>query len=403
MNANFPQFMNGPQFAYYYNMADMMDKMANGSISNISQYNPVFTKANVEAMLNGDPTDGWDNVNYIDKVFGTGINQKHNVTIQGGSDKMRYFASVGYLGQKGNIDNFSYKRYNLRTNLETQLAKNFQLSLGIAGNVGKRETPGYASGGTDSNSELGEQGWLSVAHQTIMMHPYLPETYDGLYTATTQNNTSLPNSPLAAIYESGYKHTNSFDLQTNISLQYNVPWVKGLSVKVTGAYDYTTSHNKNLNTPYSTYIHKMPTSTADWTWSKADDPRGTANGINLGEGQYSSHQMVGQGSINYASSFGKHNVEAMVLAEIRDYKENSFSGYNKNMSFSELPELSFGQPADSPISGYSDANRSIGYVFRLKYDYDNKYLAEFTGRYDGSYKLPAMLVGNVGHSSRQRQ
>ena len=63
-------------------------------------------------------------------------------------------------------------RYNLRTNLETQLAKNFQLSLGIAGNVGKRETPGYASGGTDSNSELGEQGWLSVAHQTIMMHPY---------------------------------------------------------------------------------------------------------------------------------------------------------------------------------------------------------------------------------------
>ena len=179
MNANFPQFMNGPQFAYYYNMADMMDKMANGSISNISQYNPVFTKANVEAMLNGDPTDGWDNVNYIDKVFGTGINQKHNVTIQGGSDKMRYFASVGYLGQKGNIDNFSYKRYNLRTNLETQLAKNFQLSLGIAGNVGKRETPGYASGGTDSNSELGEQGWLSVAHQTIMMHPYLPETYDG--------------------------------------------------------------------------------------------------------------------------------------------------------------------------------------------------------------------------------
>lgn len=87
MNANFPQFMNGPQFAYYYNMADMMDKLANGSITDMKQYTPVFTKANVEAMLNGDPTDGWDNVNYIDKVFGTGINQKHNITVQGGSDK----------------------------------------------------------------------------------------------------------------------------------------------------------------------------------------------------------------------------------------------------------------------------------------------------------------------------
>ncbi|MCS2621078.1 hypothetical protein NXW11_24650 [Bacteroides thetaiotaomicron] len=45
MNANFPQFMNGPQFAYYYNMADMMDALANGSITDMKQYTPVFTKS----------------------------------------------------------------------------------------------------------------------------------------------------------------------------------------------------------------------------------------------------------------------------------------------------------------------------------------------------------------------
>ncbi|MCS2785911.1 hypothetical protein NXX22_26595 [Bacteroides thetaiotaomicron] len=104
MNTNFPVY-EWSQFVYYYNMADMM-KLAIGSITDMKQYTPVFTKANVEAMLNGDPTDGWDNVNYIDKVFGTGINQKHNIAVQGGSDKMRYFTSVGYLGQDGNVDNF---------------------------------------------------------------------------------------------------------------------------------------------------------------------------------------------------------------------------------------------------------------------------------------------------------
>ncbi|MCS2468193.1 hypothetical protein NXW47_25645 [Bacteroides thetaiotaomicron] len=58
--------------------------------------------------------------------------------------------------------------------------------------------------------------------------------------------------------------------------------------EVTGAYDYKTYHNKNLNTPYSTYINKMPTYTTDWTWTKADGIIiGTANGINLGEGQFS--------------------------------------------------------------------------------------------------------------------
>ncbi len=385
MNANFPKFMNGPQFAYYYNMGDMMDQLANGTIKDKNQYVPVYSKENVAAMTNSDPTDGWDNVNYIDKVFGTGFNQKHSVTIQGGNEKMHYFASVGYLGQEGNIENFNYRRYNLRTNIESDFAKNLHFSLGVSGNVARRNTPGYASGGTDSNSSLGEQGWLSVAHQAIIMHPYLPEKYNGLYTATLQNNTSLPNSPLAAIYESGYKKTRSNDLQTNISLSYNVPWIKGLSVKANGSYSYGTSHNKNLNTPYSTMVRN---SSMDWV--QASDPRGVDLGINLGEGQYTYEQLVGQASINYVNTFGKNNIDIMALVEARDYKENSMSAYAKNLPFAELPELGRGVATDSPIGGWSDASRSAGYVFRLKYDYDNKYLAEVSGRYDGSYKFYGM-------------
>lgn len=385
MNANFPKFMNGPQFAYYYNMAEMMDQLASGAITDRSQYVPHFTKKNVEAMTNGDPTDGWDNVDYIDKVFGTGFTQKHSVTVQGGNEKMHYFTSVGYLGQDGNIDNFNYRRYNVRTNIESDFAKNFHFTLGVAGNVGRRHTPGYASGGTDSDSYLGEQGWLSVARQTIQMHPYLPVQYDGLYTAALQNNTSLPNSPLAAIYESGSKDTRSFDLQSNFSLSYDVPWVKGLSLKISGSYNYGTSHNKNLNTPYSTMVYDNVSG-----WSMKSDPRGTDQGINIGEGQSTYEQLVGQASINYIHSFGKHNVDAMLLVEGRDYKSNNFSAYAQNLPFAQLPELDYGVATKNPVAGSSDASRSAGYVFRLKYDYSNKYLAEFTGRYDGSYKFYGM-------------
>ena len=103
MNANFPRFMNGPQFAYYYNLAQEMDQLASGAISSEEEYEPYFSRADVEAMLNGDPADGWDNVDYIKKVFGTGLTNKHNITVQGGNDKVRYFVSGGFLGQKGNI------------------------------------------------------------------------------------------------------------------------------------------------------------------------------------------------------------------------------------------------------------------------------------------------------------
>lgn len=388
MNANFPQFMNGPQYAYYYNMAQMMDQLASGAISDRSEYTPYFSQANIEAMLNDDPTDGWDNVDYIDKVFGTGFNQKHSVTLQGGGDKMRYFTSVGYMKQEGNIDNFNYRRYNLRTNIESDFAKNFHFKLGVSGVVGRRSTPAYNSGGGDNGTS--EVGYMSVARQTIQMHPYLPETLDGYYTAAIQKNTSLPCSPLAAIYQSGYKRTRSFEAVTNAELSYDVPWVKGLSLKVSGSYSYSTSHNKNLNTLYSTMGY------SDGSYKLYTDPRGTANGTELGEGQSTYEQLVGQASVNYANKFGLHNVEVMALVEARDNKSNGFSAYGVQLPFESLPELSFAQPAQSPIAGWSAASRTAGYVFRVKYDYDSKYMAEFTGRYDGSYKFYGMSGNRWG-------
>lgn len=72
------------------------------------------------------------------------------------------------------------------------------------------------------------------------------------------------------------------------------------------------------------------------------DPRGTDQGINIGEGQSTYEQLVGQASINYIHSFGKHNVDAMLLVEGRDYKSNNFSAYAQNLPFAQLPELDYG-------------------------------------------------------------
>ena len=381
MNANFSEFMDGPQFAYYYNVAQMMDQLASGAIASEADYIPYFTKDQVELMLNDDPTDGWDNVNYIDKVFGTGVTQKHNVTVQGGNDQSRYFASFGYLGQKGNIDNYNYDRYNVRANIESQLAKNFKFTMGLSGVLSKRHTPGFGTGGSDMGSET---GWLSIANQTIQMHPYLPEKYNGLYTASLKKNTSLPQSPLAAIYESGYKKSRGIDVNANMSLSYDVPWVKGLQLKASGSFDYSASMNKNLNTPFNLMAY------TDGQWKEAVDPRGVGNGVNLGEGTSYYQHITGQAGASYMNTFDKHFVELLALAEVSDTKSNAHSAYAKLIPFAALPELGYGQPADSPIGGWSNASRTVGYVFRARYNWDERYLAEFTGRYDGSYLFAGM-------------
>lgn len=386
VNANFPTFMNGPEYADYYNMADMMDKLASGTISKREDYVPVYTKANVEAMLNGDPADGWDNVDYIGKVFGTGTNIKHNVSLQGGTPDMHYYLGAGYFNQKGNVDNFDYRRYNMRINLDSKVGKDWKVSFGAAGTTGRRSTPGYNSGGADDGSGGGgEVGWLSIGHQAIMMHPFLSQRYNGLYTATIPNNAAVAYSPLAAVYESGYKKTRSFELNSNLSVEYAAPWLQGLTFKATASYDYLSSKNKNLDTPYQTYSMN-----AQGGYTLNEDPRNASSTLNhVGEGQYTTEQLIGQFSVEYARRFAeKHNVDAMLLVEGRDYKSSTMAAYADHVPFAELPELSFGTALkENPVDGYSGHTRTAGYVFRLKYDYADTYLAEFSGRYDGSYNF----------------
>ena len=385
MNANFPRFMNGPQFAYYYNVAQMMDMLANGEISSTEEYVPYFTQKNIQAMREGK--DGWANVDYIDKVFGTGLTQKHNVTVQGGSDKARYFTSIGFLGQKGNIDKFDYRRYNIRSNIEGDLSEQLSYKVGISGVIGNRSTPAFLSGGTDAGYT--EVGWFSIARQAVQMHPYLPEQYEGHYTGAVQDNQSFLVSPLAAIYESGYKKTRSAQGAVNASLVWNLPFIPGLSLKASGSYDFSVSYNKNLSTPY-TMMQRIRTDEG-WVWQvRTDNPHISNNVNNLGEGVTFSQQIVGQASINYLQAFGEHHVDAMALAEYRDYTGNGLAAYAQALPFDSLPELSNGVASNSPVSGWSGASRSVGFVFRARYDYAEKYLAEVTGRYDGSYKFAGM-------------
>ena len=392
MNANFPKFMDGPQFAYYYNVAQMMDMLANGEISSDAEYVPAFTQKNIQAMRDG--TDGWGNVDYVDKVFGTGFNQKHNVTIQGGTDKARFFTSFGVLDQKGNIDNFNYTRYNVRTNIEGDLSKQLSYKVGLQGIIGKRSTPAFLSGGSDSNYGY-EVGWFSIASQVVHMHPYLPETYDGYYTGAVQDNQSFLVSPLAAIYQSGYKKTSSACMEINAALTWNIPFVNGLSARVSGSYDYDNSYNKNLSTPY-TMMQKERTDDG-WVWKiRTDNPHISDNVNNLGEGVTFSRNMVGQASLGYVNAFGQNHVDLLALAEFRDYEGNGLSAYAQALPFDSLPELSNGVASNSPVGGWSGASRSLGYVFRARYDYAEKYLAELTGRYDGSYKFAGMTKTRWG-------
>lgn len=376
VNANFPEFLNAEQFAWYYNKGREMDGM-----------DPIFTAEQVALMTNGDDSDGWGDTNWIDEVFGTGVNTKHNISTSGGNDKLRYFASVGYMNQQGNISAYTYEKYNLRANINSQVSDNLTLKLTVAGGTDKKNNPGFSSGGSESDGT-----WMSVARQAVASHPYLPKTYQGLPTATP-NNIGQGSSPIAAVEQSGYNRNEGYEVQTNIELEYKSPTLKGLTARVMGSFDHGYSMSKILATPFYVMLASLPTDgSTQMNYQKVQDVRGNSYNT-LGEGIYSGTSLLGNAQLQYVTKIGEdHDLDVMIVGEMRQYKGRSMAAYGKELPFIELPELDNATPSDDPISGSSDLTRQMGFVGRLRYAYADKYMVELSARYDGSYKF----AGNVG-------
>lgn len=362
-NALMLDFLDGPQYAYWYNKAREMDGDS-----------PIFTDAHVRNMMAGE--GGWGNTNWYKKTFGTGNNLNVNVNASGGTEKLKYFVSIGNFQQDGNVEGFKYNRLTLRSNIDAQIAKNLELTFDISGRIHKRNQPGFSANPSD---------WQNIPQQAIRMLPYVPEEMDGL-PISTRNSSSYAN-PLAASTHSGYYKVRNNSITTDLGLKYNIPFLEGLSAKFKISYDFADQMSKQFATPYYTMIATAPANTdGDISYSKAYDARGDV--ATLTEGAFHGLNLLTNTSINYAHKFGKHDVAGLFLFESRQYDNNSFSAHGAGFPILALDEMNYESiPEKKSVSGMSGQTRLAGFVGRLNYGYDNKYFVEVSSRYDGSYKF----------------
>lgn len=375
-NANQINWLDGPGYAYWYNMAREMD----GDEA-------MFTSEQVEKMKTG--VDGWGNTNWYNEVFGMGSTTNHNVSATGGTEKVKFFSSLSAFQQKGNVDNFNYSRYNLRANIDAKLTDNIAMVINVAGRLDEHDRPSYSANPDD---------WHNIPQQAVRALPYIPiktTDVDGREFYTSTRTASSPVSPLAAIYESGYSRPKNTTIQTNFSLNYDAPWMEGLNLKFMGAYDKFFQFNKTLMIPYKTLIGALPSSTAESiSYGTFENNSGNTS---LSESAYSSTNVVTQSSFTYDRQFDKHKINLFGLAETRNGFSNTLGATGYGLDFLELDELSMitnttgnGEERVPSISGSSGQSRLVGFVGRLNYDYDNRYLLEASLRRDGSYLFSGM-------------
>ena len=171
-------------------------------------------------------------------------------------------------------------------------------------------------------------------------------------------------------------------IQTNASLQWDIPWVKGLSVKGMYSLDYKQDNNTEYNKGYNLYA--------------ADGRAIHFNSFTAAENQLARYffekiNYLWNVSLSYNRSFGKHNIGALALFESSVREGDNFRAIrqmdlDKPYLFAGVTEDQQGwqDPALSVLYDYANA----ALVGRVNYDYANKYIAEFAFRYDGSSRFP---------------
>ncbi len=353
--------VNSTQYASLYNEA----------LQNENNYNPSvglgYSAEEVQKFSDGSDPDHYPNTNWAKEVIAPSVWQNAlNLSASGGNESIRYFLSGGYVKNDGLIDVENYKRYNLRSNLEANITKRLKVNLNIAGSLAKNNQE--AVYGSDYViSQVYYTPAIRVNRFSNGTYAYVPEQRGNAYEQ--------------AIGNSGFWTKNTNSLVSNLSLQYDLPWIKGLKAKGNFAYDKNYMFGKRFATPFDMYSID-----ANNVYKKV---AAYPTAPTLQEYFTQAQSVTIEGSLSYLRSFGRHNVNGLLLYTQSQYFSDNFNTKRQNFVSGALPELDLGDPStllSNAGSGTQGARR--GYVGRIGYDYLAKYLFEFNFRYDGSDKFP---------------
>lgn len=330
--------------------------------------NPVLTYNDdyFEKLASGEMYDtDW----YSAMLKDTAPQQQHNISMSGGTDRVNYYLNFGYNDQGSffRTNSANYHRYNLRSNIEAKITKDLKASVKL--NMITDET---------------NRQYMSTWEVFKMLYRSLPT--DPIYANNTAPYYYHPDTEfnVAGVIDtdlSGFVKYKKNIFQSNMDFEYTVPFVKGLKVRGMFSYDKTYNDNTDYRKEYNEYRYNAVT--------ESYDVASTRNSKTQLKRTYStSYSTLWNAQVSYDNTFAeKHHVGAMVL-----YEESYSQGYDFSASrYFEIPipYLFAGntENQEGTGSGLSE-NASKAFVGRFNYDYEGKYIGEFSFRYDGSSKFP---------------
>lgn len=293
--------------------------------------------------------------------------QSHNLELSGGSDRIRYYTNLGFFNQAGMFTPVSYTRYSYTMGIDANVTNTTKISLSFKG-----------------ANEINTNVDPATSTPTLFRDSYKLMPTDPVQFSNGLPGSSAGLSLLGALRSAGYNHSYTNTLLSTIAIEQKLP-LKGLSIKGTVSYDPTSNDQKRWHTPF--YYYTVNTSVTPYAYTQAiSTAEGPPSYTYLAESFQKTQNFTYQGILNYHNTFGKNEVSGLIVAEARNGLLTGFNAQINNYALN-VDEFNFGSSNknDYTIGGTSSTSSQVGYVYTVEDVFDEKYLFQASGRYDGHY------------------
>jgi TonB-dependent starch-binding outer membrane protein SusC len=321
----------------------------------------------IEEYRNGNDPDLYPNTDWYDIMFSTAPMQEHNLRLSGGTDMTTYSFSVGYLNQEGIMMGSDAQRYSLSSNVTYSYSDRLEFGAIINASVWDRNEPSREAGDMTSSGPIG---------RALPIHPNILS--DGRYgdTHLVTPGHNVFRHPTAIARES-WMNDKTERAMINLFADYVFPF----DIKYKANFALTNYNRYNHRFIPEIYIYN-PREPDIPRLLRFDPPnrsvrRQNNNGLNSNFYQ----------TLNWGRNFAEQHTFNLLLGfSMESFNNSNFNGYIEGFLGNELTELNAGT-INKDVGGSSSESKLMSYFGRTNYNFDDRYLLEFSFRYDGSSRF----------------
>lgn len=370
-----------PSFTFNYNQGfntwAKTEKYLNSAdyalmVNDISVFgggSPIYSPDDITKFANGSDPVGHPNTNWLSQATKKiALQNRASITLSGGTDNVKYYASLGMLNQDGQfVDGvWKYKQYNFNANIDAQVNRLLKLSFGTQ--LRWQDKEGSPLGVSNTFSSL-----VGALPTTLAKNP------DGSYGTGGLSNGGELNPLVNSTDLAGLATLKKLYSLNTARARLDLPFVKGLYLDGFLSVDFSQVDSNNWNKSYQVYSYDQASN--KYTAFTENSALGLAS-LDVLAGN--STTVTANIKLNYERLFGKSMFRAFASYEQStfDYK---YSGAHKEQFISQaIPQLDYGSSVNQTNKGNEIQSARQNVFGRVNYSFNNTYLLEAQLRYDGS-------------------